>query len=141
MVKIKNNSTGNALRVSDIISIVFGLGMVIFLGNLGSNLSYASGINSTDTVNSTTQPNLDLNSNISALAYDLADYHYNLAKTELAKGNATGAAFHANLAMMSLDEISDMVKGKLNQENKDTLSNSDPGNCIISKDGTAMCLP
>jgi hypothetical protein len=141
MVKIKNDSTGNGLRVSDIISIVFGLSMIIFLVNLGSSLSFASGINSTDTVNSTTQSNLDLNSNISALAYDLADYHYNLAKIDLAKGNRSGADYHANLAMMSLDQISDMVKGKLNQENKDRISNSDPGNCIINKDGTAMCLP
>jgi len=158
MFKVKNYSSRDILLRSYVSFVMFTLCTVIFLGIFAINTSYATTINSTGTVNSTinsfnqdpqvpsselesSQTNLDLDSSISDLAYSLADYHYNLAKMEMDKGNTTGADYHANLAMMSLDEIHNMVKGNLNQENKDKILNLGPSNCVINKDGNVMCLP
>lgn len=85
----------------------------------------------------------DVGAPISQIAYNLTQYHYNLAQEELAKvpPNYTGANIHGNLGGMTAAEIANMIEGAtLSEENKQKLLEADPGVCIIISDGTVECL-
>jgi hypothetical protein len=86
-----------------------------------------------------TTPNLDLNSNISETAYSLTNYHFKLYQEEKTKGNESGANYHWNLGMMSIKELSDLLSGSLNAEDKKEIIEQGPGNCLITKDIAVKC--
>lgn len=110
--------------------ILLGLAVIFLFGISYSPLSFSQIQNNT----------IDLDSDISDIAYDLADYHYKLAVEEREKGNETGANIHANLMMMTLDQIREMVNGTLDQESKQKITRSDPGNCLVNNKGMVLCL-
>jgi hypothetical protein len=110
----------------------YGLSVLLLFATFYPATSFSQQQNATD---------LDLNATISDVAYELADYHYNLAKQELARGNLEEANKHFNLAGMTLNEIISMVEdGTLTERSREKLIESNPGNCIIESNGTALCL-
>jgi hypothetical protein len=113
-------------------SPIYGLSVLFLFATFYPATSFSQQQNATD---------LDLDATISDIAYELADYHYNLAKQELARGNLDEANKHFNLAGMTLNEIIGMVEdANLTETSREKLIASGPGNCIIEYNGTVMCL-
>ena len=82
----------------------------------------------------------DYDAQISDIALNLSNYHWNLSQEALARGDQEEAERHSNLAGMSLAQIGVMVRATLSEENKQKLIESGPENCIIESNATVTCL-